>query len=75
MGEVEDTLSADKYTGGKGPQIDVGWVFPLSAYFAIGPQITWRSVEFDKLESSTASVDTDFKSTSIAPYLSLWFMF
>ena len=71
-GEVGD---ANKYSGGKGPQIDVGWVFPLTANFSLGPQLTYRSIEFDKLESGGVTVDTDFKDTTIAPYLSLWFMF
>lgn len=72
MGEQGD---AAKFTGGKGPQVDLGWVFPISSYVAIGPQITWRSVEYDKLEVGGTSQDTDFKTTSIAPYVSLWFMF
>ena len=64
-----------KFTGAQGPQVDVGWVFPLSSFFAIGPQLTWRSIEYDKVETSGVSQDTDLKNTSIAPYVSLWFMF
>ncbi len=74
LGEREIN-STQKFTGGKGPQIDVGWTFPLTAYFSLGPQITWRSVEFDKLEGNAASVDADPKVDTIRPYLSLWFMF
>lgn len=65
----------DTLTGGKGPQLDLGWVFPLSANFAIGPQMTWRSTEFDKRETAGVSVDTDYKTSSLSPYVSLWFMF
>ena len=72
LGEVGDT---NKLTGAQGPQVDLGWVFPLTSYFAIGPQITYRSIEYDKLETPTGSQDTDTKDTSIAPYVSLWFMF
>ncbi len=72
MGEQGDQT---KFTGGKGPQVDIGWVFPISTYVSIGPQITWRSIEYDKVEGSGTSIDTDLKRTSIAPYLSLWFMF
>lgn len=72
MGEQGDTL---KLTGGKGPQVDLGWVFPISTYVGIGPQITWRSIEYDKVESAGLSQDTDYKNSSIAPYVSLWFMF
>lgn len=75
MGSMETAGGAAEYTGGKGPQVDIGWVFPLSTYFAIGPQMTWRSIEFDKLEGGGLSFDTDEKRTSIVPYLSLWFMF
>ncbi len=74
LGEIEQG-AGQKYTGGKGPQVDVGWVFPLSSYFSLGPQITWRSVEFDKLEGNGASVNADPKIDTIRPYLSLWFMF
>ena len=72
MGEQGD---GTKFTGGTGPQVDLGWVFPLSAYFSIGPQITYRSIEFAERESNGVTVDTDRTATSIAPYLSLWFMF
>lgn len=72
IGEVGDTT---KFTGGKGPQIDIGWVFPLSSGFAIGPQFTYRSISFDKVETGGVSTDTDYTETTIAPYLSLWFMF
>jgi hypothetical protein len=70
-----DSTPPNKFTGGKGPQVDVGWVFPISAYFSIGPQITWRSLEYNKFETAGVSLDSDYKATSIAPYLSLWFMF
>ena len=72
LGETGDTT---KFTGAKGPPVDIGWVFPLTSSFALGPQITYRSVEFDKIETAGSSIDTDLKQTSIAPYLSLWFMF
>lgn len=74
MGERNQGASS-KYTGAQGPQVDLGWVFPLSSYFSIGPQISWRSIEFDKFESNGTSTDTDLKATTIEPYISLWFMF
>ena len=73
MGEKGD---ADKYTGAQGPQVDLGWVFPLTSYFSIGPQLTWRSIEYEKYEAAgVPAVDSDRKETNIAPYVSLWFMF
>ena len=71
-GEFGDTV---KYTGAQGPQVDVGWIFPVTRYFSIGPQLTWRSIEYSKIESGAVSVDTDYKRSTIAPYISLWFMF
>jgi len=71
-GEFGDTT---KYTGAQGPQVDLGWIFPVTRYFSIGPQLTWRSIEFSKIESGPISVDTDFKRSTVAPYISLWFMF
>lgn len=72
MGEVGDTT---KYTGAKGPQVDLGWIFPLSAYFSIGPQLSYKTVSYDKIENSGTSIDTDYTHSYIAPYLTLWFMF
>lgn len=71
-GEFGDTT---KYTGAQGPQVDVGWIFPVTRYFSIGPQLTWRSIEYSKRETAGVSVDTDYKRSTIAPYISLWFMF
>ena len=73
IGELEEGVS--KYTGAQGPQADIGWIFPISSFFAIGPQLTWRSIEYDKLETAGVSVESNRKDTSIAPYVSLWFMF
>lgn len=72
MGEEGDN---PKNSGGKGPQIDLGWMFPLSSSFFLGPQLTYRSIEYDTREENSISADTDEKDTVIAPYISLWFMF
>ena len=74
LGE-SDLGNNNKLTGAQGPQVDLGWIFPLTSYFGIGPQITYRSIEYDKLETTALTQDTDTKETSIAPYVSLWFMF
>ncbi|MCB0378311.1 MAG: hypothetical protein KDD33_07450 [Bdellovibrionales bacterium] len=77
MGETEKTIysQTSTFTGAKGPQVDIGWVFPLSSFFSIGPQITWKSIEFSKIEGGGSEADTNYKQTSIQPYISLWFMF
>lgn len=60
-----------KLTDGMGAQIDFGWVFPLTSMFSLGPQITYRSLNFKK----DAGATTDQTWTSINPYISLWFQF
>jgi hypothetical protein len=72
MGESGD---GPTNTGGRGPQVDVGWVFPITAYFSLGPQLTWRNVEYEQQENNGVTVDTDENNSFIAPYISLWFMF
>jgi len=68
----QDTGPGTGYEDGMGPQIDIGWVFPLTAMFHIGPQITWTSIKYDKDETGTAIDETH---TFITPALSLWFKF
>ncbi|MCJ8277214.1 MAG: hypothetical protein HRT44_06405 [Bdellovibrionales bacterium] len=74
MGE-RDVNATTKYTGAAGPQIDIGWVFPLSSFFAIGPQLSYKSLEFSKIEVGSVETDTNDKRTVIEPSVSLWFMF
>ena len=64
-----------KLTDGMGPQIDIGWAFPITASFHLGPQITYRSVTYDKLETGGASQDIEFTQSHILPAINLWFNF
>lgn len=70
-----DYSAPTKLTDGMGPQVDVGWVFPLTHMFFIGPQLSYRSIGYDKIESPTGSADTEFTRSDILPYISLWFRF
>lgn len=70
--EVDATT---ELTDGMGPQVDIGWVFPVTRMFMIGPQISYRSISYDKLDSGGASVDADYTRSNILPYISLWFRF
>ena len=65
----------NKYSGAKGPQVNIGWVFPLASSFYLGPEISWRQIEWNKIEASGVSADTDLKFTNIEPSISFWFMF
>ncbi len=60
---------------GMGAQVDIGWVFPLTSMFSIGPQITYRSINYKKFEDSTGDRSIDQTKTSLNPYISLWFQF
>jgi hypothetical protein len=71
----QDLDATNTLTDGMGPQIDVGWAFPITATFHLGPQITYRSVGFDKLETSGVSADADVTLSYIMPAINLWFNF
>lgn len=71
----QELNSTTELTDGMGPQVDIGWVFPVTRMFMIGPQISYRSISYDKVDSGGASADTDFTRTNILPYISLWFRF
>ena len=72
---AENSGAHVEYTGAKGPQVDVGWVFPLASSFAIGPQVTYTSIEYSEVDTNTASTTTGYKTSDIRPYVTLWFMF
>ena len=62
-----DNLSS---SGATGPQADFGWVFPVANNLAIGPQVTYRSIEM----SETQPVERTRTRTGIAPYLNFYFI-
>lgn len=69
-------LSYRELNDGMGAQVDVGWVFPLTASFSIGPQLTYRSINYKKAENASGvEFDADITKSSISPYISLWFQF
>lgn len=72
---TQDLDATTELTDGMGPQIDVGWVFPITRVFMLGPQITYRSIGYDKVESGGISADADVTQSTILPYITLWFRF
>lgn len=72
---TEEVAPSVEFTDGMGPQIDVGWVFPITRVFMIGPQISYRSIGYDKVDNAGTETDTDFTRSNILPYISLWFRF
>lgn len=71
----QEAGSGNTFTDGMGPQIDLGWVFPINYMFLIGPQISYRSIAYDKFEQGGSSADADFTRSFILPSISLWFRF
>lgn len=68
------------YTGGtkrtepSGPQIDLAYVYEIGSGFSLGPQLTWRSLEYAKLKSGGAEVEQKYKSSMIRPMIALSFL-
>ena len=60
---------------GAGPQIDIGYVLPVTDSFHLGPQLRWRSLDYGKVETGGVKFDADHKATTIQPMINLWFMF
>lgn len=64
-----------KYTDGMGPQIDLGWIFPLTESLFLGPQMTYRSINYTKSETGGVSATTDTTYQSTVPYITMWYKF
>lgn len=65
-----------KFNDGMGAQIDLGWVFPLTSMFSMGPQISYRSINYKKAESAGGTETTiDQTVSTLSPFISLWFQF
>jgi hypothetical protein len=71
----QDISATQTLVEGMGPQIDVGWVFPITRMFMIGPQISYRSISYDKIDNSGTESTLDYSRSQIMPYISLWFRF
>jgi hypothetical protein len=72
---AEMDAGANKIKNGVGPQIDLGWVFPLTSMFSVGPQITYRSINYKKADTGGVTSDIDFTRSNLMPYITLWFRF
>jgi hypothetical protein len=71
----QDASPTQTFTDGMGPQLDVGWAFPLTAMFHLGPQISYRSITFDKEDNAGVSTSVENKLTYFMPAIVLWFNF
>lgn len=75
MGEFEQGNSTTTLTEGMGPQVDIGWVFPITSSFSLGPQITYKSITYDTIESAGVETTQENTITEINPFITLWFRF
>ncbi len=64
-----------KYTDGTGFQGDLGYWFKAFSQLSIGPQITYRTIAYDKLKVGSASAESDFEMKEFLPYVSLALIF
>lgn len=66
-----ETAAGNEYTEGMGPQVDLGWVFPLTSVMSLGPQISYKSISYDKQND----ISDEITVSEIQPYISVWFHF
>lgn len=72
----EYEIAADtKYIEGSGFQGDVGYWFNMASQFYIGPQLSYRTLSYDKIESNGVEASSDLKSTDLLPFISLALIF
>jgi hypothetical protein len=65
-----------KLTQGHGVQVDLGYAPEISPGFGLGPQLTYRSIRYDKLQvGSGAEVSTADELTTLDPVFVVWFKF
>jgi hypothetical protein len=57
-------------------QLDIGWVPEISPGFGVGPQLTYRSIRFDKTQTGAAGeASTADELTTLDPVIVVWFKF
>lgn len=70
-----ETSPGNKHIEGSGFQLDVGHWFNVSSQIYVGPQLTYRSISYDKYQTNSTTVSLEMKSTEFLPYISLALMF
>lgn len=73
--ELGRSTPTQKFTNGMGPQVDLGWVFPLTSSFSLGPQITYKALTYSKQDLGGTETTVDTAVTEINPYIAFWFHF
>lgn len=70
---LSGTTDVSEYSKGSGFQMDFAYHFRLGSNFSIGPQITYKNIQYKEAESATTSVDADASSTHtvVVPMISI----
>jgi hypothetical protein len=77
-GSREDDLgnSLTKYTSGSGYAAAISYLFNVSSSFALGPELTYRSIKYTKKQvGAGAETSVDHTDTDLSPYIALSFKF
>lgn len=67
LSSEQDRGSGVKYTDGKGYQFDVAYHFSLSQNVILGPQVSYKKWQYDKIESGSVEVKESVNQSSLVP--------
>ena len=72
---LSGTADISEYSKGSGVQLDMAYHFRLGRYFSIGPQITFKSINYKEGESVATGSDATASSTHtvLTPMISMMF--
>jgi len=74
---IRNSSNLSVLKGGSGYLFDLGWRTRFQQSWFVGPQVTYTSVTYKKVEENgtTTPLDSTWSDKSISPYLGLWFLF
>lgn len=75
VGDRDLNTGLVKYTRARGLQIDLGYAARLSKNFRLGPQLTYKTIEYQNAEFSGIASPTDYNWDAFTPYITLWLQF
>ncbi len=67
----EDT----KYSSGSGPEISLGYIFPVAASFSWGPQFMYSDIKYTTTKVGSVTSSSTYEISGIEPYVGLYFYF
>jgi hypothetical protein len=77
-GSVDEKTPTDSVTRSeaKGYQFDISYMIPLSASFALGPMLTYKSITYAKKQDATGVITNSAQpQTFVSPFLGLLLVF